>query len=66
MLRRTFLGTVVAAANTSTLMAALRGGRWDDAAEVLERSTATRQVEAAALHKLVGKGQLPVEEMEAV
>ncbi len=50
MRRRTFLGTALAAANASPLCAALRGGRWDDAAEVLRRATATEQVAAAALH----------------
>jgi CubicO group peptidase (beta-lactamase class C family) len=50
MQRRTFLGTALALANASSLFAALRGGRWDDAAEVLERATATRQVDAAVLH----------------
>jgi CubicO group peptidase (beta-lactamase class C family) len=32
------------------LLAALRGDRWDGAAEVLERATAAKQVDAAALH----------------
>src|SRR5262245_9572677 len=50
MQRRTFLGTAVASAGASPLFAALRGGRWDDAAEVLERATATKQVLAAVLH----------------
>ncbi len=50
MQRRTFLGTALAAANASPLFAALRGGRWDDAAEVLERATAAKQVDAAVLH----------------
>jgi CubicO group peptidase (beta-lactamase class C family) len=31
------------------LLAALRGGRWDDAAEVLERAEASKPVEFAAL-----------------
>jgi hypothetical protein len=35
MRRRTLLGTALALANASPLLAALRGGRWDDAAEVL-------------------------------
>jgi CubicO group peptidase (beta-lactamase class C family) len=50
MRRRTFLGTALAAANASRLFAALRGGRWDDAAAVLERATAAKQVDAAVLH----------------
>src|SRR5262249_22952968 len=39
-----------AVANASPLFAALRGSRWDDAAEVLVRATAAKQVDAAALH----------------
>lgn len=50
MQRRTFLGTALAVATTSPLFAALRGERWDDAAEVLERATAGKQVDAAVLH----------------
>jgi CubicO group peptidase (beta-lactamase class C family) len=50
MQRRTFLGTALAAATTSPLPAALRGKRWDDAAEVLDRATAEKQVDAAVLH----------------
>src|SRR5437763_10118968 len=50
MQRRTFLGTAWAVANASPLFAALRGGRWDDAAAVLEGATAARQVDAAVLH----------------
>jgi CubicO group peptidase (beta-lactamase class C family) len=50
MHRRTFLGTALAAATTSPLSAAPRGGRWDDAAEVLERAAAAKQVDAAVLH----------------
>src|SRR5205085_8377260 len=48
--RRTFLGAAWAAAGASPLFAAPRGGRWDDAAEVLERATAVKQVDAAVLH----------------
>ena len=48
--RRTFLGTALAMANSTPLFAALRGERWEDAADVLERATATKQVAAAALH----------------
>src|SRR5262245_47587317 len=54
MQRRTFLGTAVASAGASPLFAALRPGRWDDAAEALERATATKQVEAAVLHVVQG------------
>src|SRR5262245_92901 len=50
MRRRTFLGTAWALANASPLLAALRGGRWDDATEVLDRAAATKQVESAVLH----------------
>jgi CubicO group peptidase (beta-lactamase class C family) len=50
MQRRTFLGTALAIANASPLVAALRAARWDDAAEVLERATAAKQVLAAVLH----------------
>jgi CubicO group peptidase (beta-lactamase class C family) len=50
MKRRTFLGTALAVATASPLFAALRGKRWDDAAEVLDRATAGKQVDAAVLH----------------
>src|SRR5262249_48090020 len=52
MQRRTFLGmgVALAVANTSPLLAAVDGERWDDAAEVLGRATAEKQVEAAVLH----------------
>jgi CubicO group peptidase (beta-lactamase class C family) len=50
MKRRTFLGTALAFAAASPLFAAPRGKRWDDAAEVLERATAAKQVDAAVLH----------------
>src|SRR3954452_5235690 len=50
MRRRTLLGTALALANASPLLAALRGGRWDDAAEVLERAAAANRVESAVLH----------------
>jgi CubicO group peptidase (beta-lactamase class C family) len=49
MTRRTFLGTALAAAGTHVSLAAPRG-RWDDAAEVLERAVAAKQVDAAVLH----------------
>jgi CubicO group peptidase (beta-lactamase class C family) len=54
MRRRTLLGTALAVANASPLFAALRGGRWDAAAEVLEQSTAAKQVESAVLHVVQG------------
>lgn len=50
MKRRTFLGAAIAATTPSPLLAALRQQRWDDAAEVLARATAAKQVYAAALH----------------
>src|SRR5215470_9674894 len=50
MQRRTFLGTALAVANVSPLFAALRGERWDEAAEVLERAVTGKQVDAAVLH----------------
>jgi CubicO group peptidase (beta-lactamase class C family) len=50
MRRRTFLGAALAVANAPPLLAALRGGRWDDAADVLRRATAAKQVDAAVLH----------------
>ncbi len=50
MQRRMFLGTALAAAYASPLFAALRAERWDDAAEVLDRATAAKQVDAAVLH----------------
>ena len=50
MRRRTFLGAALAAASAPPLFAALRGGRWDDAAEVLRRATESGQVAAAVMH----------------
>src|SRR5262245_2296378 len=50
MQRRRFLGTALTVATASPLLAALRKQRWDDAADVLERATAGRQVESAVLH----------------
>jgi CubicO group peptidase (beta-lactamase class C family) len=50
MKRRTFLGTALAFAVGSRLFAAPPRGQWDDAAEVLERATAEKQVNAAVLH----------------
>src|SRR5882672_3243047 len=50
MRRRMFFATALAVANASPLFAALREERWDDAAEVLERATAAKQVDTAVLH----------------
>lgn len=50
MQRRAFLGTALTAAATAPLFAALRKERWDDAADVLERAVAAKQVDAAVLH----------------
>lgn len=50
MQRRTFLGTALTVASVSPLLAAVRGGRWDDAAEVLAQATAAKQVNSAVLH----------------
>src|SRR3954471_8647688 len=54
MKRRTFLGTALAISAAAPVFAALRGKRWDDAAEVLERATAEKQVDAAVLHVAQG------------
>ncbi len=48
--RRTFLGTALAGAAGPALLAALRPGRWDEAADVLERAVTAKQVHAAVLH----------------
>ena len=50
MNRRTFLGAALAFAAAPSSFAALRRGRWDEAAEVLERATTGKQVDAAVLH----------------
>jgi CubicO group peptidase (beta-lactamase class C family) len=50
MKRRTFLGTPLAFAAGSPLSAAPPRGRWDDAADVLDRATAAGRVDAAVLH----------------
>ena len=50
MKRRAFLGTALGLAVASPLAAALRRERWDDAADVLERATTAKQVDAAVLH----------------
>jgi CubicO group peptidase (beta-lactamase class C family) len=54
MKRRTFLGAALAITAAAPLFAALRGKRWDDAADVLERATAGKQVDAAVLHVAQG------------
>jgi CubicO group peptidase (beta-lactamase class C family) len=54
MRRRTFLGMGLAMANASPLFAVQRGEPWEDAAEVLEKATAAKQVEAAVLHVVQG------------
>jgi CubicO group peptidase (beta-lactamase class C family) len=58
MWRRTFLATGLANANAPRLIAFMTRRRWDDAAEVLERVTAAKQVEAAALHVVQGDDSL--------
>lgn len=50
MKRRTFLATALALASAPSSFAQARRGRWDDAAEVLERAVAAKQVNAAVLH----------------
>lgn len=50
MNRRTLIGTALAGAADSLLSSAQPRGRWDDAAEALERATEARQVHAAVLH----------------
>ncbi len=56
MKRRLFLGTALATTAAPGLFAAAPARRWDAAAEVLERATATKQVAAAVLH-VVHKGE---------
>jgi CubicO group peptidase (beta-lactamase class C family) len=51
-----FLRSALACAATPPLFAAVPVGRWDDAAEVLRRATAGKQVEAAVLH-VVHRGE---------
>jgi CubicO group peptidase (beta-lactamase class C family) len=48
----------MAAASASPVLGALREGRWDGAAEVLERATAAKQVEASVLHVVRGDESL--------
>ena len=50
MKRRTFLATVLAATTASPLLAAVRERRWGKAADVLEKATAKKQIDAAVLH----------------
>src|SRR5712691_7685369 len=50
MKRRTFLQGGLAAASSMPLVAYLRQGRFDDAAEVLARATGSGQVAASVLH----------------
>ena len=50
MQRRTFLSAALAASTVSPLLAALRKGRWNEAADVLEQATTAKQVDAAVLH----------------
>lgn len=54
MRRRTFLGTGLALTTAAPLRAAVRAGRWDAAAEVLEQATAAKQIDAAVLHVVQG------------
>jgi CubicO group peptidase (beta-lactamase class C family) len=56
MKRREFLGAALACASASPLFAALQKGRWDEAAEVLDRATTSKQLDAAVLH-VVHKGE---------
>jgi CubicO group peptidase (beta-lactamase class C family) len=50
MKRRAFLGAALGCVTAPSLLAALRGKRFDDAADVLARATASKQVDAAVLH----------------
>lgn len=54
MQRRTFLGTALAATGASTLLAAVREEKWDAAADVLEKATTAKQIQAAVLHVAQG------------
>src|SRR5499427_8233883 len=54
MNRRTFLGTALAVAAGSPVFAAVRGKQWDDAADVLDKAAASKQVDAAVLHVAQG------------
>ncbi len=50
MKRRTFFVNALALAGSSPLFGAMRKDRWDEAAEVLERATTEKQIDAAVLH----------------
>lgn len=52
--RRALLTAALAATTAHPVLAALRRGRWDDAAAVLDQATATNQVDASVLHVLQG------------
>lgn len=54
MQRRVFLGAALSATASGHLLAAAGNGRWDAAAEVLERATAAKQVDASVLHVVQG------------
>jgi CubicO group peptidase (beta-lactamase class C family) len=56
MKRREFLRAALASATVPALSVAVGGDRWDDAAEVLERATSGKQVDAAVLH-VVQRGE---------
>jgi len=55
MKRRTFLGTALAFAAGSPLSFAQPPGRWDDAADALDKVTTAKQVDAAVLHVIQKK-----------
>ncbi|HEX4143760.1 MAG TPA: serine hydrolase domain-containing protein [Pirellulales bacterium] len=50
MKRRMFFGTALAFAAASPSLAQPRRGRWDDAAEALDRAVTAKQIDAAVLH----------------
>lgn len=54
MRRRAFLSAVLATGTASPLLAALRQGRFDDAAGVLEQATASNRITASVLHVVHG------------
>ena len=55
MQRRTFLQAAAATAITVPLCGAVRQGRWGEAAEVLAKATASKQVDAATLYVRSGE-----------
>lgn len=55
MNRRSFLAASAAAAFTRTVRGALQKSRFDEAAEILEKATASRLVESASLYVQKGK-----------